>query len=370
MEGAAESKPYTVFNPTQKTLLLYACSISAIFSTISSLRNTVAPSIFGTLADDIGRRPVLLFTLALYLGANVGLALTKHCVALVVLRCVQSAGASSTIAIAYGIIADISVPSDRGSFVGVLLGFTHAAPCLGSVIGGVVSENRSWRWIFWLLAIASGTHLVMLTIFLPETSRKLVGNGNIRPTHRINHSLYAMLHRQSPSEEPIRTPMSFDFLGPFKSLKTLYNKANFIAILVGGITYTIFGCLLAKTHNILPGFPIEKTRLRSIFPVIATSSIATVGYGWTLHASPHITVLLTLLTDLNPDRSSTAQASYSLIRCLLSAGGIAAVEAMIQGMGVGWCFTAFAVFGALCVPLLCVKEERKELALGRRRGYR
>ncbi|KAF1955024.1 hypothetical protein CC80DRAFT_392181, partial [Byssothecium circinans] len=68
----------------------------------------------------------------------------------------------------------------------------------------------------------------------------------------------------------------------------------------------------------------------------------------------------TLLTDFNPEKSSTVQASYNLVRCALSASGIAGVDAMIRAMGVGWCFTTFALLGALCGPLLCVLKEKGE----------
>lgn len=407
-------------------------SVQSTNFTITSYQivSGIAPSIFATLADEVGRRPMLLLTLTLYLGANVGLALTQQYVALVVLRCLQSVGASSTYAIAYGIIADISIPADRGSFVGVLLGFTNAAPCLGPVIGGVVAEKLSWRWIFWLLAITSGSHLGVLAIFLPETCRKLVDNGSVRPAHAIHRSCYSLLcGRKYDREEPRSTPISINLLSPIKGLRTLYNKANFIVILVGGLQYTVFGSLAsslsaqvihiysmnnltagltylsaglggmlaalltgrfldyefrltARKYNIplgstgTAGVPIEKARLRPVFPVIAISSIATAGYGWALHSKTHVAIILvlqfftgisqvfvfvtcgTLLTDFNPDKSSTVQASYNLIRCALSAAGIAAVDEMIRQMGAGWCFTTFSFFGALCAPLLYILKEK------------
>ena len=223
-EGAnVEDTPYTTFTLAQKRLLLGACSTAAVFSTISSfiyfpaitaianslrvsieqvnwsitsylIVSGIAPSVFGSLADDIGRRPVLLLTLCIYVGANIGLALTQHYATLIVMRCLQSAGASSTIAIAFGVIADISIPAERGSYVGVLMGATNAAPCLGPVIGGVVSEKLSWKWIFWLLVIVAGTLLATLTLFLPETERCLVGNGSLQPARPSRHPL-------SPNDE-------------------------------------------------------------------------------------------------------------------------------------------------------------------------
>lgn len=60
----------------------------------------------------------------------------------------------------------------------------------------------------------------------------------------------------------------------------------------------------------------------------------------------------TLLTDLNPYLSSTAQASYNLVRCALAGAGLAALQALIEAVGVGWCFTVYAGMCLIAVPLL------------------
>lgn len=81
----------------------------------------LASSFLGDLADRMGRRPVTILALALYLSANLGLAIQNDYVALLVLRCLQSVGASSTVALAYGIIADVSTPAERGSYMAILM---------------------------------------------------------------------------------------------------------------------------------------------------------------------------------------------------------------------------------------------------------
>jgi hypothetical protein len=60
-------------------------------------------------------------------------------------------------------------------------------------------------------------------------------------------------------------------------------------------------------------------------------------------------MLGTLITDLNPSRSATALASYNLVRGLLNAAGIAALQPVIEGVGVGWCFTIYMrLWGDVC----------------------
>lgn len=123
LESDGTQDVYSVFTPFQKRWISYAVCASAMFSGLSSfiyypaitalsrsLRvsiglinltitsylvvSGVAPSLLGDMADQTGRRPVSLVALNLYFAANVGLALQDSYAALLVLRCVQSAGAS------------------------------------------------------------------------------------------------------------------------------------------------------------------------------------------------------------------------------------------------------------------------------------
>jgi MFS family permease len=93
----------------------------------------LAPTIFGDLADVAGRRPAYVIGFSIYLCANIGLALQSNYAALFVLRCVQSTGSSATIAIAYGIVADISTSAERGSYAGIVTAGMMMGPSLGPV---------------------------------------------------------------------------------------------------------------------------------------------------------------------------------------------------------------------------------------------
>lgn len=78
----------------------------------------LAPTFFGDLADMAGRRPAYLIGFTLYIGACVGIACCQNYASLLVLRCLQSSGSSGTIALASGVVADISVSSERGAWMG------------------------------------------------------------------------------------------------------------------------------------------------------------------------------------------------------------------------------------------------------------
>ncbi|KAH6677029.1 major facilitator superfamily transporter [Plectosphaerella plurivora] len=185
------------------------------------------------------------------------------------------------------------------------------------------------------------------------------------------------------------------------SLSTLFIDVYEFETIEAGLIYIPFGiaCLLSTltwgrfmdvaykstaAHHGLPAgiareesvytFPIRAARLKGAISLVVISGAATVGYGWSIHHQVHIAVPLvlqalvgfgstalfvalgTLLTDLNAGRSSTAAASANLVRCALAAPALAAVQPMIDGIGVGWCFTLFGALAAMCAPLLCESD--------------
>lgn len=95
--------------------------------------------------------------------------------------------------------------------------------------------------------------------------------------------------------------------------------------------------------------------------LLPLSTLPLLAYGWVLEHRLHpsipltlqffiggsITIIFnacgTLLVDLHPSRPSTAQASLNIVRCTFAAGSLAALQPLINAVGVGWCFTIIAI---------------------------
>lgn len=202
---------YTTFTRLQKRLLTVLVGIGAITSpltatiyfpllpllenhfrtdtqainltlTVYIIFQAVSPAIFGPWSDSLGRRPVYLLTIFLYCIGNLGLALNKSSyVALIILRAVQSMGASAAYAISYGVVADVCRPSERGRMLGPVNMALNLGTCIGPVVGGWVAyKSKGYEWCFWALVILGLVLFTGVALFLPETARSLVGNGSGR----------------------------------------------------------------------------------------------------------------------------------------------------------------------------------------------
>lgn len=201
---------YTVFSHRVKIFIIVMSSISSLFSPVSSviylpaldvladfyhvsvsrinlsvttymILQGLAPMFFGDMADQMGRRPVYILTLCIYLAANIGLALQSNYAALLVLRALQSTGSSGTIALGNAVMADIATPAERSGYISYVQAGMMVGPAIAPTIGGLLTQFLSWRALFWFLVIAAGVYLLFYVPFLPETCRKIVGNGSIPP---------------------------------------------------------------------------------------------------------------------------------------------------------------------------------------------
>ena len=234
-----------------------AVSVADINFTITSYQvmQGVAPLFFGDMADQAGRRPVYLLTFAIYFGANVGLALQDNYAALIVLRALQSTGSSATIAVGNGVVADIFTSAERGGFVGWVQSGVQVAPALAPVVGGILTQFLGWRSIFWFLVISSGLFVVAYALLIPETARKVVGNGSI-PAQGVNRPLLGVfapprekLDEGLAKERPPKRRIPFP--NPIPSLLIVFEKDVAIILVFISLLVTFFYCLIVPFPDIL-----------------------------------------------------------------------------------------------------------------------
>jgi len=134
-----------------------------------SLTSAVAVPVVGKLSDIYGQKPVMIWSMVLFLAATTACGLALDMPQLIVARGVQGIGFAGVMGSAWIIMAALWAPADRAKWMGVTAaGFTLSG-VLGPVLGGVVSEELTWRWIFFLALPVGGIALVLLAAWMPTT---------------------------------------------------------------------------------------------------------------------------------------------------------------------------------------------------------
>lgn len=221
----------------------------AIFTDHLQIFQGLAPTIIGGVSDGVGRRPAYVLCFVIYLGANIGLALQNTYVALLVLRCLQSAGSSSTVALANAVVVDVATTAERGIYIGVASAGTFLGPALGPIIGGLLGHFLGWQSIFWFLTIFAGVFFIPLLLVFPETCRKIVGDGSIYPP-KWNMSLLTYFHQRKngrvregthssdgqalPTKNPIKIP------NPLKILAIIFEKEVGLVLTCAAMTFAAY----------------------------------------------------------------------------------------------------------------------------------
>jgi MFS family permease len=161
----------------------YSVSTQAINLTITLffVFQGIAPSFWSPLSDSYGRRPVYLATFTIYTAASLGLSIVDRSYpALLLLRALQSIGGSAVLSLAYAVVADVTVHSERGKFLAPMLTATNIGPCIGPIIGGgAVLASGDPRWCFRALLIFGASAVLLIGFVQPETGRTVVGNGSV-----------------------------------------------------------------------------------------------------------------------------------------------------------------------------------------------
>jgi len=118
--------------------------------TIFLVTSTITVPIYGKLSDLYGRRPMLLFGISLFLIGSVLSGLSQTMWQLILFRGVQGFGAGAIFPIALAVIGDLFTPAERGKYQGLFGAVFGIAFLIGPGLGGFLTDNFSWHWVFFV----------------------------------------------------------------------------------------------------------------------------------------------------------------------------------------------------------------------------
>ena len=114
------------------------------------LANAASVPSWGKFSDIWGRKPILLCAVAVFFIGSALAATSGNIEMLIAARAIQGVGAGGVINLVNICISDLFSMRNRGKYFG-MVGMTWAAACsLGPILGGVFSEEVSWRWCFYV----------------------------------------------------------------------------------------------------------------------------------------------------------------------------------------------------------------------------
>ncbi|KAJ7711441.1 major facilitator superfamily domain-containing protein [Mycena metata] len=130
--------------------------------------------LWGKLSDVVGRKPILYPCIALFLLGSGLCGAATSMTFLIGCRALQGIGGGGIIVMVQVVLSDIVSLQDRGKYASVIGGCWGIASILGPLLGGILTERLSWRWIFWINLPTGGLATLLLTFCL-----------NLNPTRKL-----------------------------------------------------------------------------------------------------------------------------------------------------------------------------------------
>ncbi|XGK33354.1 MDR family MFS transporter [Lactobacillus acidophilus] len=128
------------------------------------LMTAVSTPLYGKLADSIGRKPVFLFGIALFVIGSSLCGLAQNMVELILFRVIQGLGSGAVQPVAITIIADLYTLQKRAKMLGLNSGFWGVASVIAPLLGGFIVQHLSWHWVFYI-NVPIGIIAFLLVVF-------------------------------------------------------------------------------------------------------------------------------------------------------------------------------------------------------------
>ncbi|MGW4796894.1 MFS transporter [Nonomuraea sp. NPDC004297] len=156
------------------------------------LSSAVLTPLLGRMGDLYGKRRVLLAVLAAYLVGMIGAVAAQDIGQLIAARVVQGA-ALALVPLSMAILRE-TMPRERMAFAfGLISGIVGAGAGAGLVVGGLLADHLSWRWLFGLGALLALASLLLVARFVPASTHTANGRLDIPGALLLGAGLVSLL---------------------------------------------------------------------------------------------------------------------------------------------------------------------------------
>ena len=328
----------------------------------------------GALADSFGRRPVILWGVALFTLGSVGCALSQTIGQLIVCGAVQGLATGAGIVVSRAVIRDMYPPADAQRVMSQVTIFFGVAPAIAPMIGAQLYVLAGWQSVFWFLAAIGVLLWVGNWKLLPETlhasARQPFNPRNLMRGYAelLGHRRFLLLALASG------VPFNGMFLYVLSAPAFLGNVLNMaptqyfwffccsIAGIMGGAWAS--GRLagrIAPRRQIRHGFVVMgavsvvnvvANLLFAPHPLWALPLIGMFSFGWALMV-PVITIMV---LDLAPERRGLASSLQAVVGSVANALVAGVVSPLVMNSALALALTSAGFMGIGLVAWTWVKR--------------
>jgi EmrB/QacA subfamily drug resistance transporter len=246
------------------------------------LATTVSTPLWGKLGDLYGRKSFFQISIAIFLLGSVLSGVSQSMVQLIAFRALQGLGSGGLIVGAQAIIGDIVSPRERGKYMGIFGAVFAVTTVIGPLIGGVLTQDASWRWIFYINVPLGAIALAVTAAVLP---------GQLQRIHHVIDYLGTILLALAAAALVLFTSLG--------GTTYAWGSAPMIILIVGGVVLIVLWAL-AERRAQEPVLPLALFKNK----VFAATSVIGFVVGFAMFgAITYLPLFFQVVENVNPTAS-------------------------------------------------------------------
>jgi len=327
----------------------------------------------GALSDSFGRRPVVLWGVALFTLASVGCALSPSIGWLVFFRALQGMSAGAGVVVSRAIIRDMFPPADAQRVMSQVTIYFGVAPAVAPMVGGFLFVHADWHSIFWFLAAIGAALWFANWRALPES----LHSSQVQPfeARHLMRGYWQMV--RSPLFMMLVLASGVPFNGMFLYVLSApvflgeHLKLGptqffwFFMLTIGGIMagawlsgrlagrikprhqvrHGFLIMLLVSLANVVLNWLFEPTAAWAMLP------IAVYSFGWALM----VPVVTLMVLDVVPERRGMASSVHACVGSLANAAVAGVVAPLVMHSPLALALTSLGMMGVGMLAWIWVK---------------
>ena len=146
---------------------------------------TVIPMV-SKLSDQFGRKWFLIIAVVIFLAGSALSGASQSMNQLIGFRALQGVGGGMLASLVFTLVGDIFTPAERARWQGLFSGVFGLASVVGPSLGGWITDNSTWRWVFYVNVPLGIISLALLFFFLPANISIRTVTAGRHPLSRID----------------------------------------------------------------------------------------------------------------------------------------------------------------------------------------